>query len=93
MRASLQNGIAKPESNGVNKAKLPWLRPWTPFTPSMRPGRLTIDWNAVERDWEAFEKAENHCDEPTSGDTRRACGGTASRDWAKVVMSSLATRR
>ena len=53
-RTGLQAGIARRKSNGAATAKIPWPRPWTSSTPRTRPARaLAIDWNRVERAWEA----------------------------------------
>jgi len=49
---------------------------------------LTIDWNAVERDWEAFDKAENQLRRARrAGIHSGPAAGTASRAWTKVVKS------
>ena len=49
---------------------------------------LTIDWNQVERDWEAFEQAEDQLRRARrAGIHVRAAAGKASRAWVKVVKS------
>ncbi|MGC1723428.1 MAG: hypothetical protein WA746_30990 [Isosphaeraceae bacterium] len=49
---------------------------------------LTIDWNAVERDWEAFDKAENQLRRARrAGIHAGPAAGKASRAWVKVVKS------
>ncbi|MGZ3392182.1 MAG: hypothetical protein ACXVCF_21670 [Isosphaeraceae bacterium] len=49
---------------------------------------LAIDWNRVERDWEAFEKADAQVrKDQRRGIDARPASLKASRAWAKVVKS------
>ena len=49
---------------------------------------MTIDWNQVERDWEAFEKAEDQVRRTQrAGIHAGPAARKASRAWVKVVKS------
>src|SRR5271157_2913122 len=85
----LQNGIAQAQKQRRQQGQTPLASTLDTFHTKHEAGQaLTIDWNAVERDWEAFEKAENQLRRARrAGIHAGPAAGTASRAWAKVVKS------
>src|SRR3974377_498381 len=83
----LQAGIAQAQEQRRQQGQEPLVSTLDVFhTKHEAEQALTIDWNQVERDWEAFEKAEDQLRR-----ARRAgipCGsaaGKASSAWVKVI--------
>ena len=91
----LQNGIAQAQKQRRQQGQTPLASTLDTFHTKHEAGQaLTIDWNAVERDWEAFEKAENQLrrarragSTPGLRPARRVAPGPR---WSRA---SLATRR
>ena len=71
----LQNGIAQAQKQRRQQGQTPLASTLDTFHTKHEAGQaLTIDWNAVERDWEAFEKAENQLRRARRAGSTRACG-------------------
>ena len=85
----LQNGIAQAQEQRRQQGQAPLAATLDVFhTKHEAQQALTIDWNAVERDWEAFEKAEDQLRRARrAGIHAGSAAGTARRLWAKVVKS------
>jgi len=85
----LQNGIAQAQEQRRQQGQTPLASTLDVFhTKHEAEQALSIDWNAVERDWEAFEKAENQLRRARrAGIHAGPAAGKASRAWAKVVKS------
>jgi hypothetical protein len=85
----LQAGIAQAQEQRRRQGQHPLASTLDVFhTKHEARKALTIDWNQVERAWEAFEEAEARLrkDRRQGIDSRRAAGG-ARRAWAQVVRS------
>ena len=85
----LQAGIAQAQEQRRQQGQDPLASTLDVFhTKHEAQQALTIDWNQVERDWEAFEKAEDQLRRARrAGIHSGPAAGTASRAWVKVVQS------
>ena len=85
----LQNGIAQAQEQRRQQGQAPLASTLDVFhTKHEAQQALTIDWNQVERDWEAFEKAEDQLQRTRRGGIPCAIEARkAGRAWAKVVKS------
>src|SRR5271157_4605 len=85
----LQRGIAQAQEQRRQQGQAPLASTLDVFhTKHEAQQALTIDWNQVERDWEAFEKAEDQLRRARrAGIHSGPAAGKASRAWVKVVKS------